>query len=254
MQVQAINASMPARQANFGNAGKAANMAIAGLFTAASTAGAHAPAPMEKAANKVLPGIESQAFFASNISKDGKVVSNFRPSEIQPVKTAELNAKAPVKALSNYYGIPKENIRAEYDFSGGGRIGDNKSYKALLVYSKNSVNKGTNYVDEIYFVPRDMKEGETPYKVEGIVSVTANDGSTHVGYMVEGRRYDDYDMLGVDYGVILPKDEAAYNILYLITNNEKSPYPYVFVNGNSILGKGVERFGKGDVYIAADKL
>lgn len=200
---------------------------IVTIFITISAMSAHATTLIGKDIRDILSKIESKAF---------------------------LNTIYFCKSDSDYFGIPKENIRAEYDFFGGGAIGDNKSYKALLVYSKNTVNKGTNYVDDIYFVPRDMKEGESPYKVEGIVSVTAKDGTTHVGFMVEGKRYDKvYDELDWDSGLIIPGDDSVYNFLYLITNNEKNPYPYVFVNGQKILSKGVTEY-KNAIYPMADKL
>ncbi len=171
MQVQAINTSMPARQANFGGAGRAANMAIAGLFTAASTAGAHATAPMEKAANKVLPGIESQAYLPSIISKDGKVVRNFRPSEVQPAKTIELNVKAPV--VNDPWYLQPENIMHSQEF----KSSNGKSYTLNFAHDPISSDSG---VSLIHLVPKNSEK--EPLKVIGTVVHIGDAGNEEVGF------------------------------------------------------------------------
>ncbi len=193
---------------------------IVTIFITISAMSAHATTLIGKDIRDILSKIESQAF---------------------------LNTIYFCKSDSDYFGIPKENIRAEYDFVGGSRV-ETKSYKALLVYSKNSQNKGTNYVDEIYFIPRDLMNGEKAYKVDRIVSVEANDGSQNIGFYVDGERFEkEYgiDYLVSDSGVVIPDQNMAKNLLYLITNNN-NPYNFSFVNGKSILGKEVLVIKKGD--------
>ena len=199
MQVQAINTSMPARQANFGSAGKVVSMAVAGMFTAASTAGAHATAPMEKAANKVLPGIESQAFFASNISKDGKVVSNFRPSEIQPAKTAELNAKAPV--VNDPWYMHPENIMHSQEF----KSSNGKSY--ILNFAHDPFYTGDSGVTTVHLIPKNPNENNL--RVIGtVVHVDNATGKEKVGLYC-------WDEKGRTKGEILVPDEIAEQVFSL---------------------------------------
>lgn len=199
MQVQAINTSKTVRQVNFGGAGKVASMAVAGIFTAASTAGAHATAPVEKAANKVLPGIESQAFFASNISKDGKVVSNFRPGEVKPAKTAELNVKAPV-VIDPWYLQP-ENIMHSQEF----KSSNGKSY--TLIFAHDPFYSGDPGVTAVHLVPKNSKENNL--KVIGtVVHVDPNTGEEKVGLYC-------WDEKGRTKGEIPVPDEIAEQVFSL---------------------------------------